>query len=251
MTSMLRQLDLLTASERDAMFALLSSHFDGTTRDVFEADLAGKTHAILLLDHLSWLAGFSTFAVYDDAGPDGEPATIVCSGDTIVAPRARGASDLPRSWVRAVHRLHRATGNPGLYWLLITSGYRTYRFLPVFVQRFQPGIDQAPDPAAVACMTRLAEARWGDQFDPASGVVRLKHPQPLRQEQGGIPPQRMADPHVAFFNERNPGHAAGDELVSFASLEVDNLTPAGRRMLGSPRMRGTSRAEPALDRGRR
>jgi hypothetical protein len=36
---------------------------------------------------------------------------------------------------------------------------------------------------------------------------------------------------VRFFLERNPGHAAGDELVSLASLADDNLTPAARRMM--------------------
>lgn len=214
------------------MFALLSTHFEGTTRDVFESDLAEKTHAILLTDDRGQLSGFSTFAIFNDCGPGGEPATIVCSGDTIVSEHSRSTSELPRAWVRAVHHLHEQTNNLGLYWLLITSGYRTYRFLPVFVRRFHPAVGTQGDPVMASCLHRLASARWGDQFDAASGVVRLKNPQPLRDEIGGIPPQRLTDPHVAFFSRRNPGHAEGDELVSLACLDAENLTPAGRRMLG-------------------
>jgi hypothetical protein len=37
---------------------------------------------------------------------------------------------------------------------------------------------------------------------------------------------------VAFFAARNPGHAAGDELVSLCEIGEANLTPAGRRMVG-------------------
>ncbi len=235
MRSSLSTIDSLTAHERDAMFVLLAKHFIGTTRRCFEADLSQKSHAILLMDNREKLAGFSTFALYSDIGPTGEPATVICSGDTIVAPHAWGTSQLPRTWVRAVHQLHHQTGNCGLYWLLITSGYRTYRFLPVFVRRFYPSIDADPDPAAVACMNRLAAARWGDQFDPASGIVQLDHPQRLSEKLGGIPPHRLADPHVAYFCKRNPHHSVGDELVSFASLDTDNLTPAGQRMLGPGR----------------
>jgi hypothetical protein len=53
----------------------------------------------------------------------------------------------------------------------------------------------------------------------------------LRERLVGVPDGRHTDPHVRFFLERNPGHVAGDELVTVTSLASDNLTPAGRRML--------------------
>jgi hypothetical protein len=52
-----------------------------------------------------------------------------------------------------------------------------------------------------------------------------------------IDAQRLADPHVAYFQAANPGHARGDELACLAELALENLTPAGRRMLGLPRQR--------------
>jgi hypothetical protein len=62
-------------------------------------------------------------------------------------------------------------------------------------------------------------------------VVRLAKPQVLRPGLVEVPPGRAADPDVRFFLERNPGYVRGDELVSLTSLEPENLTPAGRRML--------------------
>jgi hypothetical protein len=45
-----------------------------------------------------------------------------------------------------------------------------------------------------------------------------------------VPAARLDDPYVAFFTERNTGHAEGDELVCVTELAPENLTAAGRRM---------------------
>ena len=37
-------------------------------------------------------------------------------------------------------------------------------------------------------------------------------------------------PIFSFFAQRNPGHAAGDELVCLTEIHPDNLTRAGRRV---------------------
>ena len=224
-------IDGLDTATKASMVGLLGQHFERVTPDVFEADLIDKTHAVVLFDEQGELAGFSTFAVYTAMGPSGEPATIVCSGDTIVAPSARRSSMLPSAWIQSVHELHGQTENTGLYWLLITSGYRTYRFLPVFVKAYCPGVGQNSTNDITRCMDRLAAERWGEQYDPEAGVVRLAHAQPLHPHLSEVPEGRQADPHIAFFLKKNPGHADGDELVSLACLDASNLTRAGLRML--------------------
>lgn len=213
------------------MADLLDQHFERVTHDVFEQDLADKTHAVLLIDDNDRLVGFSTFAIYTTPGPDGEPTTIVCSGDTIVASQARTSSILPSAWIQAVHQLHEQTENADLYWLLITSGYRTYRFLPVFVKAYYPGVGQEYDAEMTAWMHKLATKRWAEQYCPETGIVRLANAQPLQPHLRELPARRRADPNISFFRDRNPGHASGDELVSLARLNTSNLTRAGVRML--------------------
>ena len=223
--------DELSTATKAAMVDLLGQHFERVTPGVFEADLIDKTHAVVLFDEQGELVGFSTFAIYTATGPGGEPATIVCSGDTIVAPNARGSSMLPSAWIQAIHGLHEQTGNTGLYWLLITSGYRTYRFLPVFVKAYYPGVGQNSTNDIIRCMDRLATERWAEQYNPEAGIVRLAHAQPLHPHLSEVPEGRQTDPHIAFFLEQNPGHVNGDELVSLARLDASNLTRAGLRML--------------------
>jgi len=48
--------------------------------------------------------------------------------------------------------------------------------------------------------------------------VRFPQPQRLRTGLEKAPASREHDPHVRFFESRNPGHAKGDELVCLTEL---------------------------------
>ena len=215
----------------EAMFALLREHFQGPRRDTFRDDLADKDWVLLLEDRARRLQGFSTLAFFT-CEHRGEAVRLLVSGDTIVHRRAWGSPELSRRWIEAVDRLHPLDGGGApLYWLLLTSGFRTYRFLSVFWRRFDPCFDRPTPAERQALLERAAAARWGRRFLPERGIVRFDHPHVLRGPLSDLPDGRRADPHVAFFERRNPGHRRGDELVSLAELSLDNLTPAGRRML--------------------
>ncbi|HTM51516.1 MAG TPA: hypothetical protein VL285_22630 [Bryobacteraceae bacterium] len=220
----------VSAADRDQMFNLLSAYFTGTRRDQFEADLAEKDAVILLRDSATGsIQGFSTFLRLD-----GEDLAAFYSGDTIVAREYWGESLLSRLWSRTVFaeadRIRAARPTTRVYWLLICSGYKTWRFLPVFFRRYWPNAG-GPTPASVQrILDDLGSRRFGAQY--ANGVVRFRHPMPLRGGIAEVTEQRLRDPRVAFFARMNPGHAAGDELVCLTEISRENLTPAGERMLG-------------------
>ena len=44
--------------------------------------------------------------------------------------------------------------------------------------------------------------------------------------------ERLRDPHVRFFAERNPGHTRGDELCCLAPLTRAAFTSAAYRVIG-------------------
>lgn len=217
---------------RSAMFGLLDHHFEGVTFEQFAADLAEKSH-VILLERDERLVGFSTLLVYETAFA-AEPVTVVYSGDTIVAPEAWNSPLLSRAWITTVNRLRLEHPHGHFYWLLLTSGFRTYRFLPVFWRDFFPRFDQAT-PATIQELTaHLARERFGPAYDPAEGIVKFSRPQRLRSGLAALPPGKATDPHVDFFLRRNPSHADGDELVCLTELVDANLTPAGRRMVARP-----------------
>lgn len=210
----------LTRRDRDAMFALYTTYFATGDRITFERDLGEKDWVILLRDDDGTIDGFSTLLRMEVGH-----ATVFFSGDTIVARHRWGTFDLPRLWAR--HVFAEADGNT--YWFLISSGYRTYRYLPLFFRDFHPGPES--DAAMKPLLDTIAAAKFGDAYDPRTGVIRLATPAPLRD---GVsdPEARMHNPHVRFFVDANPGHADGDELACLVRVDIANLTPAGLRMIG-------------------
>lgn len=220
---------LLTAEERAEMFDLLSQHFDGVTRDQFERDLSEKQWA-LRLRREGRLVGFSTLRVYP-AQTDRGAIHVFYSGDTIVAPEAWDSPTLARGWIGMVKRIQSTLSAEPCYWLLLSSGFRTYRLLPVFWREFWPRFDAVTPPEEHSLMRLLAENQFGPAFEASRGLVRFSRPQRLKPFLSSIPAGRERDPHVRFFLDRNPHFADGDELVCLTRLSDDNLTPAGARMV--------------------
>lgn len=219
----------LSPDDRAAMFALIESHFEGVRADVFDRDLDEKDWVLRIVRE-GTLVGFSTLQAYP-ATVAGRRVNVIYSGDTIVAPEAWGSPVLARGWIALVRAIQATAPNEPWYWLLLSSGFRTYRFLPVFWREFWPRHDAMPDAGTRGMISALARERFNGSYDERAGVVRLPSPQRLRAHLARIPEGRENDPHVQFFLERNPGHNAGDELVCLTSLSDDNLTAAGRRMV--------------------
>jgi hypothetical protein len=185
----------LTPADVQSMFRVFSESFDGATLDIFQRDLSSKNWVILLQDGENGeLQGFSTLALYETAF-DGKPLSVVYSGDTIICPAYWGTPELPRSWVRTVLEKSADLPQP-LYWLLISSGYKTYRFLSVFYKEFYPCHDRPTPPEIQALMDHLAAQRFGDEYHPELGVVRFaKGATPRRWEL--VTDERLR-PHIAF-----------------------------------------------------
>src|SRR5689334_8795057 len=122
----------VTDAQREAMFALMDRYYENITPASFATDLAEKQWVILLLDPQSGeVCGFST-QVLLDAAIAGRPIKALFSGDTIVARDRWGDPALAHVWGRLALSLIDALPETDLYWFLISKGYKTYRFLPLF-----------------------------------------------------------------------------------------------------------------------
>lgn len=212
------------------MYTLIDAHFENVSRSRFELDLGAKNWVLLLRDAAGTLAGFSTILFYETE-LEGERVSVVYSGDTIVDPSHWGSPALARSWIAAVMELQSGASTSRIFWLLLTSGFRTYRFLPLFWRSFDPRFDAETLPETARRIGTLASTLLGDEYDPATSIVRFREPARLRPHLRELPVGRLHDPHVAFFLERNPGHTEGDELVCLTELSTANLTRAGWRMV--------------------
>ena len=211
------------------MYRLLCTQFSNVSAGDFERDLDDKNWALLLTDAGDRLNGFSSMDVYDQAFRD-RVLTLVYSGDTVVDSSTWSDSALSYYWMGAIDWLRRHYNKESIYWFLLVSGYRTYRFLPVYSDLFYPRFDKSTPRDVQALMHQMAEERFNGRYDRDGGIVRLDTPSILKDGYSGIPEHRLKDPHIAFFAERNPGHLDGDELVCFSALSEDKLTRLGKRM---------------------
>jgi hypothetical protein len=223
----------LTDAQRAEMFALMDRHYENVTRAAFAADLAEKHWVILLLDpRTEALCGFSTQRLLDVTAA-GRPVKALFSGDTIVARDRWGDSALAHVWGRLALSLIDGLVGAELYWFLISKGYKTYRFLPLFFHEFYPHHDRPTPGRARAVLDALGGHKFPGAYDPAAGVVRAGPGKDrLRPGVADLSPERLSDPHVRFFAQRNPGHARGDELCCLAPLTRANFTAAAYRVIG-------------------
>lgn len=225
-------IERLSAAERRHMYTLFNHYFANVTWLQFEQDLAEKEWVVILADAVTGqIQGFSTLMRLC-VTVDNQPVVAFFSGDTIIHRDYWGEAELPRLWGRHVFNLAETIcAEARVFWFLISSGYKTYRFLPVFFREFYPTYRQPTPFHLKRILDALAQLKFPGEYDPASGIIRFSQAVPLRRGVAEATERRLKDPHVAFFVAANPGHAEGDQLACLVELTQANLTPAGRRML--------------------
>lgn len=215
--------------ERRRLFEIFDRHYEGASPEKFEADLAEKDFVILLREPGGALQGFSTQKILRVEGA-GAPARAVFSGDTVIAREYWGEQELVRGWCRFVGRVRAEEPAAPLFWFLITKGYRTYLYLPLFFKDYHPHHERPISSAARGLRDALAEAKYGARYAAAAGLLRADRcADRLRPELAETPAGRVEDERVAFYLRANPRYGAGEELVSVAEISSENLKGLARR----------------------
>lgn len=221
-------LDQATIAEA---FALFDAHYAGADRARFERDLSEKQLVILLRDATSnALKGFSTVLV--QKAPDGQPGTVVFSGDTVIDRNYWGQKQLQTAFARVLLTVKLRSPTQPVYWFLISKGYRTYLLLANNFPISVPRTDRADDSRLSALLDGVATARFGAQYEPATRIVRLDgaHDR-VREGTAPVTAELLENAHVRFFVERNPGHASGDELACLARVRLRDVALAVCRIV--------------------
>ena len=222
----------ITPARCDEMFRLMLRCFANVTWEAFTHDLSEKRWVILLLNpDTQELCGFSTQMLIT-LPVDGAATTALFSGDTIVAPEHWGDTALSHVFGNLALDLIDQHPPDRLFWFLISKGYKTYRFLPVFFREFYP----RHDTIMPARMGRLLDAfgrhKFPQTYDPSRRIIRANEAKDhLRAGVADLTEARLRDPHVAFFAQANPRHAAGEELCCLAPLTRANFTAAAYRVI--------------------
>jgi hypothetical protein len=173
------------------MFALFARHYEGVTSRMFEEDLSEKQWVIEVIDRADGaLRGFSTQCVLH-VPIAGSVVRALFSGDTIIDRAHWGDAALSHVWGHLALSLIDAYPYEQVYWYLISKGYRTYRFLPVFFHEFYPRHDVPTPRTETEVLHALGRWKFGDSYDTAHGIIRPREACPLRQYLGATTAARM------------------------------------------------------------
>lgn len=189
----------------------------------------------MLWDADGEICGFSSQRVLR-LSVGGSPIRAVFSGDTIVDRAHWGEQELGRCWCRYVSGLYTEEPDVPLYWFLISKGFRTYLYLPLFFESFYPN-REAPTPEfEQRVLDALGTAKFPAYYRRESGLIEFPESQgQLKPHLAEIPMRRLRNPHVQFFLRRNPGFRAGCELACLAEISPSNMKCFAGRILQQPR----------------
>lgn len=218
----------LPGQVRELMADLYLAYYEGTSRELFHADLGEKSE-VLLLHKADRLVGFTTLQYYEYLW-QGQVIQVVFSGDTIVEPQHWGQHALAYAWIRRMGQLKKTCCERPIYWFLIVKGHKTYRFMPVFGKSFYP--HWAEDRQDLKLLAdALAQEKFGAAYNARSGVVEFTASKGHLRPQLALPSDgELGKEAVRYFIERNPGYVNGHELVCLCEISEVNMRPLTRRV---------------------
>lgn len=202
------------------LFELFSRYYLHVDRSQFERDQAEKDWVLLLTDARGEAQGFTTLQRFE-IEIQGRHLQVVFSGNTIIDRAYWGSQELVVSWCRFMAQLLKEKSDLPLYWFLISSGYRTYLYLPLFFHRYYPCCTCVTPAFEQQLIDSLGRLKFPNEY--WDGVVRVARPRECLVPEIAVPDAGKRDnPHIRFFLERNPGAWRGDELVCVTEFSLEN-----------------------------
>jgi hypothetical protein len=223
----------ITTELASTMFELLRAHFHNVSRDIFERDLSSKSTVLLLEESESGrLLGFSTHRVLRSSSG----ARVVFSGDTIIDPIAWGSLALPKAWGAWMLSLSAEEPESPLYWMLISKGHRTFRFLPTYFIDYAPGLKRKYSSDELCMIREIGGFLFGDKLTVnQQGFMVVAHDISSQRLKEHLIDERHLRSHqrdIKFFANANLDYVHGSELVCVVNFTISNMRPFCRRMLG-------------------
>tara|TARA_Y100000310_G_scaffold343242_1_gene449949 strand:- start:1771 stop:2487 length:717 start_codon:yes stop_codon:yes gene_type:complete len=222
----------LTKLQVSQMYSLMDQYYSRVRKKSFLADLNEKDHALLMLDSFGMVRGFSTQQIISSRVGD---ITTKClfSGDTIIDRAYWGEQVLSSLWGKYAYNLYESL-NEGeeAYWFLMSKGYRTYRFLPTFFNKFFPTYREETPEKEKAVLDHFASIKYPNNYVHGRGIVSFNgEKDSLRECICDVPEKVLTKPDVRYFLEANPGWIQGDELCCIAEISDKNFNRMAKRLI--------------------
>lgn len=224
----------LSQADIQQMFMLMQLYYDNIKYEIFFKDLQEKHWVIVVRNKEEKIAGFSTLLLIDmDHIRNPLPVKLLFSGDTVLHRDYWGNMYIPLAWGRfCTLTLPTLYPEHMIFWILISKGYKTYRYMPSLTRMFFPRYD-IPTPAfEQSLMHAFGELKYPGRYDPALGIIHNDGSTDLvKKGVAELKEKHLKDPHLRYFADKNPGYLKGDELVCIMKCTFDNLAEDFQKIL--------------------
>lgn len=213
------RLSRIPVNDVSRMFEIFRGYYANAHLDVFLRDLGGKSGAFIVRRRRDGgIVGFSTVRTFH-MDVDGRRALGIFSGDTLIERAYWGDSALQLAFSRYVFAQRLRNPFTPLYWCLISKGYKTYLLLANNFPRYFPH-PQGDNASLQAVARAYCRQLFPGHLDEQAMVLRFgAGAQHLHADVAAITDElRVQQPRIAFFEQCNPGWAAGDELPCVGML---------------------------------
>ena len=223
-------INYLSKDEICEAYNLFFRFYSNTNFENFLKDFSEKDWLIRVIDN-GKIVGFSTQELIE-LEINNQNINFLFSGDTIIDPEYWSKNQLGGAFIHLFLRVKNTLKTP-LYWFLITKGFRTYRFLPVFFKRFYP-VHTNENGDLKILLDAVAKHKFKDEYNCESELVKYNiEKDRFDNSYAAIPDSRRKDKNVNYFIKRNPEFFKGVELACITELSRESLTDRGIRLLNS------------------
>ncbi len=218
----------LNKDQKEKMLNLMKRYYENTDEEIFHKDLSEKNWVLALYDKENHdLIGFSTQQLFNVVHNQ-DKYQILFSGDTIVDHKYWGSMMLSLAFAELVLDIKKECNGEKLYWMLISKGLRTYKFLPAYFINYYPCYNKETPEDIKYLMDKLGKLKYPDLYNSQKGVIEAKNNgQYLKPEYE--PDDMPLEPQEKFYYLMNPGYKKGDELLCLTCIEMENLNPFIKR----------------------
>ncbi len=211
----------LQSLEQKRMYNLMTTFYDNITWANFTSDLQDKDYCIVLYDDAGVIQGFSTQKIIEIC-VENKNVKGVFSGDTIVHKDFWHTSH-PLFSIFAKFFEEYSRNYTEFYWFIICKGYKTYKILPTFFNKFYPNY-QEETPQNMQKIIDIFGQNYSEDFNSKTGVIEYSLTKDkLKAGIADIGSNQLKNKHTAFFATKNPGHIYGYDLICLCSLKKENF----------------------------
>ncbi len=234
--SIISRFNRVSYNDINEMYALHTRYFEHVVFSTFLSDMSEKDWVITLCDEQGVIVGFSTIQIIKMLVNNTEYAFLF-SGDTVIAKEYWQRSTLAGSFSHFMVRMIDEMDGIDCFWFLISKGYRTYRFLPIFFNQFYPVYSKPTPLSYQRLIDHIGVQKYNGRYNAESGILEFAGQKDfLRPEFCAVEKRKLEDPHVRFFLRKNPHYYLGNELVCITDISYDNFNNRISKVLKQTRV---------------